>query len=185
MKKISTYIILCAVAALFFSCRASIPRAMGAYSAAKDAPIVIPTEQKPQPKYQAKPQAITITEENAHSDRRDPVIKDTVPPEPAKTPPPEPKQQEMREETFMMVSLDDMSKLKTYSVVVGTFQNKENAQRLKEYLKKEGYSPIVVINTNEMYRVLLASYDTYETAKAMAVEVQDKYEGAWVLVQKR
>jgi cell division protein FtsN len=103
----------------------------------------------------------------------------------------EPKPQEdivdktnVREETFSMVTISDASKLKTYSVVVGSFSNGSNAKNLKSRLEP-AYAPIIVINSSGMYRVLLVSCYTYEEAKKRVAEIADQFSDAWILVQKR
>jgi len=89
-----------------------------------------------------------------------------------------------KEETFSLASISDADKLRTYSVVVGSFSNEQNAINLKNSLKPQ-YNPIIVINSKGMFRVLLVSYDTYEEAKAKIANIVSKFSDAWVLVQKR
>ncbi|MDR3327141.1 MAG: SPOR domain-containing protein [Prevotellaceae bacterium] len=90
----------------------------------------------------------------------------------------------VREETFSMVTISDVSKLKTYSVVVGSFSNGSNAKNLKSRLEP-AYTPIIVINSSGMYRVLLVSCDTYEEAKKKVAEITYQFSDAWILLQKR
>jgi cell division protein FtsN len=89
-----------------------------------------------------------------------------------------------KEETYVLIDINDAKKLKIYSVVVGSFSAKENAVNLKESLKNE-YNPIIVMNTSNMYRVLVASYNSYDTAKEMLKEISSRFPDSWILTQLR
>lgn len=73
---------------------------------------------------------------------------------------------------------------KTYHVVVGSFSIQKNAKNLKNTLEKEGNTPLLVVNETGMYRVLIASYDTYDEAKAKIAQIKNRFADAWVLRQK-
>ena len=63
----------------------------------------------------------------------------------------------VREEKIQLVSGQG---LKAYSVVCGSFGVKANAEGLKDNLAADGYTALVVFNTDSnMYRVVAASYD--------------------------
>jgi cell division protein FtsN len=74
---------------------------------------------------------------------------------------------------------------KKYHVVVGSFGSQLNAQNLSATLKKEGKNPAVVVNENNMYRVIIASYDDYAQATSAKVELQSRFADAWLLVQNK
>lgn len=80
--------------------------------------------------------------------------------------------------------------LKTFSVVVGSFQNQANADGLCGQLRSSGYSARV-IKTNETingltgwYRVIASSFDSKASAVQSRDELRGKYNGAWVLYHK-
>ncbi len=91
----------------------------------------------------------------------------------------------VREEKVSMISGDG---LKNFSVVCGSFGVKANAENLKEFLDREGYSAQIVYNSErQMYRVVVATYDD----RAQAAEARDAFkakypsrsdfQGSWLL----
>ncbi len=77
--------------------------------------------------------------------------------------------------------------LKNFSVVVGSFSLKANAEGLQQTLKNEGYDAQVVMNSNvspAMYRVVATTFDTKADAAASRNGLQTKYPGAWLLYAK-
>ena len=78
--------------------------------------------------------------------------------------------------------------LKDYNVVAGSFSVKANAENLKAFLDKEGYSASVAFNAdNSMYRVIVATYHDRDSAAAARDAFKAKYpnrndfQGAWLL----
>ncbi|PID94522.1 MAG: hypothetical protein CSA89_01495 [Bacteroidales bacterium] len=90
----------------------------------------------------------------------------------------------VREESFKLDSSDDVDKINTYNVVIGSFSKRANANNLKNS-QRPAYSPVIVVNENGMYRVILISYSQYEKAKAKIAQIIDEFPDAWVLVQKK
>lgn len=84
------------------------------------------------------------------------------------------------------VDLISGSGLQTYSVVVGSFSLKANAEGLAKTLKSAGYDSQIVFNgTNNMYRVVASTF----ADKAGAVKSRNqlragKYPDAWLLLKK-
>ena len=78
--------------------------------------------------------------------------------------------------------------LMDYSVVAGSFAAKANAEGLKDYLDKEGYSAVVAYNAEiNMYRVIVCTYpdrasaaDARDSFKAKYPQRKD-FQGAWLL----
>jgi len=93
----------------------------------------------------------------------------------------------VRTESFKLVANENNQEAitKKYHVVVGSFASQLNAQNLSSTLKKEGKNPAVVVNENNMYRVIIASYDDYAQATAVKVELQSRFADAWLLVQAK
>ena len=91
----------------------------------------------------------------------------------------------VREEKVELVSGDG---LKAFSVVCGSFGVKANADGLKSTLDGQGYNTKVVYNAERnMYRVIVASFDTKEEAAAARDAFKAKYpnrqdfQGSWLL----
>lgn len=77
--------------------------------------------------------------------------------------------------------------LKAYSVVVGSFGVKANAEGLSRTLAGKGYTPRVLQATTAngtMYRVVATSYDTKGEAAQSRAALEGQYPGAWLLYQK-
>ena len=77
--------------------------------------------------------------------------------------------------------------LKNFSVVVGSFSLKANAEGLQQTLRSEGYDAQIVMNNNvtpAMYRVVATTFDSKMDAAASRNGLQNKYPGAWLLYAK-
>lgn len=82
------------------------------------------------------------------------------------------------------------SPLKTYSVVVGSFSLKANAEGLYNKLRNQGYDARL-LRTNETirginpwYRVVGSSYDDKSQAVQSRTELRGTYSDAWLLLRK-
>ena len=79
----------------------------------------------------------------------------------------------VREEKVQLVSGEG---LKAYSVVCGSFGVKANADGLKARLDNAGYNAKVVYNAeNNMYRVIVASYDD----RVQAAQARDNFKSKY------
>lgn len=87
----------------------------------------------------------------------------------------------LRRERVQSVEGEDISRLKTFSVIIGSFQNRTNALALKERMEKEGYKATIAINDQAMYRVIVASYDNRSEAESTRDAMKSRFEGAWLL----
>ena len=78
--------------------------------------------------------------------------------------------------------------LNRYSVVVGSFISKTNASSLKERMQNLGYSSILAQNQQDMYRVILSSYENrYDAAAArdaLKAKFYPDFQDAWLLEQE-
>ena len=91
---------------------------------------------------------------------------------------------QVRQEAVSVVSGDG---LKNFSVVVGSFSLKANAEGLQQTLRSEGYNAQVVVNNNvqpAMYRVVATTFETKADAASSRASLQTKYPGAWLLYAK-
>lgn len=88
------------------------------------------------------------------------------------------------------LSVINGERLRTYSVVVGSFVTQANAEGLMTQLKNKGYAARVV-KTNETinghtgwFRVVASSYDDKASAVQSRNELKSTYAGAWLLYHK-
>ena len=85
------------------------------------------------------------------------------------------------------VSVISGSGLKNFSVVVGSFSLKANAEGLQQTLRNAGYDAQIVLNSAvspAMYRVVATTFDSKLDAASSRDALQDKYPGAWLLYAK-
>ena len=80
------------------------------------------------------------------------------------------------------VSLIDGSGLKNFSVVVGSFSLRANADGLQQRLKEAGYDAQIVKNTDlNMFRVVASTFADKASAAQSRNELRAKYPDAWLL----
>ena len=80
------------------------------------------------------------------------------------------------------VSLIDGSGLKNFSVVVGSFSLRANADGLQQRLKEAGYDAQIVKNTDRnMFRVIASTFADKASAAQSRNELRAKYPDAWLL----
>lgn len=72
--------------------------------------------------------------------------------------------------------------LKQYSVVVGSFSNKENAERLSSKLKNDGHEGIVVQNEQGMYRVIPFTSSSIDATVSQVKKMRTLYPDAWIAI---
>ena len=111
---------------------------------------------------------------------------DAVTPAPAPKPAPAPSTDVVvRKEKVTAI---DGSGLKRFNVVVGSFINKTNASSLKERMQDQGYRAILAQNQQDMYRVIIASFDDRASAAAerdkLKYEYYPDFQDAWILEQE-
>jgi len=96
------------------------------------------------------------------------------------------KEEVTRSENFRLAEGEKASGVigKKYHVVVGSFKSRDNAKGLQTTLAAEGNEAVVVINEQGMYRVFIASYDTYGEARTCINRIANRFPDAWVLTVK-
>ena len=72
--------------------------------------------------------------------------------------------------------------LKKYNIVVGSFGNNANAERLQLSLNEEGYKALIAMNENDMHRVIAISTDDYGTAREKIQNIRKRFSDAWLLI---
>ena len=84
------------------------------------------------------------------------------------------------------VSLVSGSGLKAFSVVVGSFGVRANAEGLMQRLKDAGYDAQVVKNDDKnMYRVIASTFADKASAAASRDQIRASYPDAWLLYNAR
>ena len=87
----------------------------------------------------------------------------------------------------VVIASGNESSLKAFSIVCGSFGQKENAEKVRAELVEEGYDAIIVKSPMGLLRVICASYDNrLEAAQARAQFKADHpnnadYQKAWLL----
>lgn len=75
--------------------------------------------------------------------------------------------------------------LKSFSVVVGSFGLRSNAEGLQSRLKNAGYAAQIVFNpANKLYRVVATTYDSKADAVNSLDALRSQYADAWILFNK-
>lgn len=84
------------------------------------------------------------------------------------------------------LSLVNGSGLKNFSVVVGSFSVKANAEGLQSTLKNRGFDAQVAYNSaNQMYRVVASTFDVKTDAIRSRNELRAQYPDAWLLFNQQ
>ena len=84
------------------------------------------------------------------------------------------------------VSLVSGSGLKAFSVVVGSFGVRANAEGLMQRLKDAGYDAQVVKNNDKnMFRVIASTFADKASAVASRDQIRASYPDAWLLYNAR
>jgi cell division protein FtsN len=75
---------------------------------------------------------------------------------------------------------------KRFYIILGVFSVYENAQRFKKQLAAEDFSPGILVNEKEQYRVCINSYNDEDAARLKLGEIRQnpKYSEAWLLIKK-
>ena len=75
--------------------------------------------------------------------------------------------------------------IQQFSVVIGSFRTKTNAESLKELMINAGYKSFLAQNADGMYRVIVATFNDKASAVAERERIKDKYypryQDAWIL----
>ncbi len=83
-----------------------------------------------------------------------------------------------RTESLTLVS---GSGLKAFSVVVGSFGIKANAENLQQRLAAQGYAAQIAMNPQGMYRVIASSFDDLNGAVQSRNTLRSQFPDAWLL----
>jgi len=83
------------------------------------------------------------------------------------------------------LSVVDGAGLKSFSVVVGSFSVRANAEGLQQRLKNAGYPAQLAYNADRnMYRVVATTFDSKSDAVSSRNQLRGNYADAWLLFSK-
>lgn len=89
----------------------------------------------------------------------------------------------VRQESLSVVNGEG---LKNFSVIVGSFSVRANAEGLQSTLKSRGYDAQVAYNSgNSMYRVVASTFDSKTDAVHSRNELRAQYPDAWLLSNQK
>lgn len=71
--------------------------------------------------------------------------------------------------------------LKAYSVVVGSFSIRANADNLQKTLQNNGYQAQIATNPQGMFRVIASTFDDLNSAVSSRNALRNQYPDAWLL----
>ncbi|MBR1800963.1 MAG: SPOR domain-containing protein [Bacteroidaceae bacterium] len=71
--------------------------------------------------------------------------------------------------------------LKAFSVVVGSFSIKANAENLQKTLNGQGYAAQLAMNPQGMYRVIASTFDDLNSAVQSRNALRSQFADAWLL----
>lgn len=89
----------------------------------------------------------------------------------------------VRQESVQLIS---GTGIKDFSVVVGSFSVKANAEGLQQTLKNAGYDAQIAYNSvRNMYRVIASTFNDKESAVRSRNDLRSKYADAWLLYNQQ
>lgn len=96
----------------------------------------------------------------------------------------------VKKEDISFTQPEDQSKneVNNYFVIVGSFNNLDNAKKYRETLIGEGFTPIILhSNTSGYYRICVNSYKNEMDARTRVQQIRrdfPKYYDSWLLIKE-
>lgn len=95
----------------------------------------------------------------------------------------------LREERVSFIYEEDkvLHDSNRYFVIVGSFRNRNNAEKFVEQLKGQGFSPVILQSETGFNRVSVNSFSDDTPARAYVMEVRSRfrqYHDTWLLIKK-
>lgn len=95
----------------------------------------------------------------------------------------------VQSETFTFSQKEDQVKNEnnSYFVIIGSFSSNENANRYKQELTPQGFSPIVLKSETGYYRVCVNSFTDESDARSRVHQIRSdfpQYYDTWLLIKK-
>jgi len=91
----------------------------------------------------------------------------------------------VREEKVKVI--DDEDVIYKYYVIIGSFKVVENARNFRSTLISEGFTPVILENTEGFYRVSVAFFNDEKAARNRIEHIRnnyEKYNDVWLLIRK-
>ncbi len=93
------------------------------------------------------------------------------------------------EEQFTFTREEDKSRHdeKAYFVIIGSFRNKDNAERFQETIVGKGFEPVILLSETGLHRVSVDSYDEENQARERIMQIRmqfPEHEDTWLLIRK-
>jgi len=108
--------------------------------------------------------------------------------EPEKTEPAEkPVRTQSENFTFSAKADQDKNQKNSYFVIIGSFSSNENANRYKQELIPQGFSPIILHSETGYYRVCVNSFTDENEARQRIYQIRHnfpQYADTWLLIKK-
>jgi len=90
----------------------------------------------------------------------------------------------VRADTSHALSMKPAQPSKLYTVQIGAFQVKENAERWQKYAQERFHEPVRLTVEGNLYKVSVGTFPTYEEAQKFRLDIVkrygDEYRDAWV-----
>ena len=95
----------------------------------------------------------------------------------------------IQSETFTFDKQEDKARYEnsTYFVIIGSFSSNENANRYKQELTPQGFSPIVLHSETGYFRVCVNSFTNEMEARKRVYQIRNdypQYADTWLLIKK-
>ncbi len=110
-------------------------------------------------------------------------------PEPVPEPEPEPEPIRVEQERFDFDTTEDQvtHDENTYFVIVGSFIQRDNADRFVGTLRNQGFSPVILLSETGFNRVSVDSFDEEAPARARIMQIRrtyPDYHDTWLLIRR-
>ncbi len=111
-------------------------------------------------------------------------------PEPEPVRQAEPAQIRVVEERFTFDRTEDRTThdANRYFIIVGSFINKDNAERFMTTLRGQGFTPVILLSETGFHRVSVNSYEQETPARTRIQQIRTSfpdYHDTWLLIRKQ
>ncbi len=76
----------------------------------------------------------------------------------------------------------------TYFVIIGSFRQKDNAQRFMETLYVKGLEPVILLSETGLHRISVGSFERENDARSIIMQIRSdfkEHEDTWLLIRKQ
>ena len=93
----------------------------------------------------------------------------------------------VRSESVKPIADQNDKTLYAFYVIIGSFNNVDNARRFNAELIGKGFSPSILENENSRFRISVGGYNEENAARAKIAEIRTNYKehkDVWLLIRK-